>query len=173
MEVNQMTTDVTNIDALMSDLGSLSSWDIAQVSFGFDKKRLKPHEDLESYTVYHYRTPKELEVKEGDFVVVMSSSGLGIGYVVGVLENKFENASKANEATAWVITPVDLSTHQLRVEAEEKKEYIKTQLEEERRKYEDIAVYKMMAKDNPKAKALLDSLAKLQGTVLGEGTDES
>jgi len=153
------------MDKLMADLGAMSSWNIAKCHFGFHKKSLKVYDDPENYTHYHYRLPKDIKVEEGDYVVVMSTSGLGVAIVAEILPNNFENAEKANLSTSWILSCVDLSSHQLRIEAEEKKQYIKTQLEEERRKYEDVQVYRMMAKDNPKVAKMLESLAAIGGEI--------
>jgi len=100
-------------------------------------------------------------IKEGDFVVVNSRNGLGIGIVVQVIEDTFENAEIVNKATNYVVDKFSVDSIRAVKEAEERRKYLKLKLEEKKAKMEDYIIYKAIANEDAEAAKMLEELKAL------------
>jgi len=149
-------TDVTKV---VDELGILASWDVAACTFEYCSNLDVPTDS--KCKIYNYRAPKELKIEKGDFVVVLSSTGLGVVYVTKVWENNFTNAAKVNKSTSWILAKVDITAHKLRLEVEQKREFTKSQLDERKKVFEDTQNYRLMAENDPESAKLLEELNKI------------
>ena len=102
---------------------------------------------------YAYKT--DLDLKQGDLVVVKVKFEFKLVEVTKVEE-------KVNpKATAWIVDKVNLESFEQRQKEEERKKEIKEQLNEAKKKMDELLVYKMLADTDPEMKKLLDELKSL------------
>lgn len=101
----------------------------------------------------------EPDVKVGDLCVIKSGHhGLGLAKVVEVIDrNDFE------VSTREVVAKVDTSFYDDRVVNRAKAAEIMDKMKERAKKLQDIALYQMLAKDDPEMMALLESYQALPG----------
>jgi len=115
-------------------------------------------------TSYYFKTSiKNLEV--GDLVVVESSEGLGLARVIATpIARSLDTVviKQFNLAKAWVVNKVDMTIHNQRREATERKKFIMEQLAERKEAMEEVAIYKMLAQSDPDAAKLLEELDGLK-----------
>jgi putative ribosome biogenesis GTPase RsgA len=124
------------------------------VSFEVSESRRLRQEDSKRYA---FKTDfKDLNV--GDCVVVETSRG----FAVGVVCEELFSSTDVERATAWVVSKVDLESHNKRLELEAEKNKVLEKLEERKKSLERVAVYQMLAEKDPEMKALLDSLNELE-----------
>jgi hypothetical protein len=113
---------------------------------------------------YAYLT--DLEFKTGDFAVVDTKSADSFGYhivritqVQGLLENQRLSGDK------WIVQKVDVADYLLRMEKQKIAQEIRNKLKERREAMEEVAIYKMLAKDDPEINKLLHELANFDDTA--------
>lgn len=94
------------------------------------------------------------EVMSGDLVVVDTANGYQVVKVLG-----FQDLNKL--ATKWVVSKVDLESHQIRLEKEKKVELLKQKMEKRRKQIEEIQIYRMMAQEDTEMAKLLKELEVL------------
>lgn len=115
-----------------------------------------------SEKVYYYRCEFD-SIKPSNMVVVYSNNKqLGIGTVLAVYDDTFENAGIANRATAYVVSIIDISAIVAREEAKARREYLTKKLEEKRAAMEDLLIYKALAAEDAEAAAMLTELKQLE-----------
>lgn len=110
---------------------------------------------------YVFKCDKDIDLIRGDLAVVESSRGYGLVEVLGVYEDIIENADLAKLATAWVVSKVDMTRHEVKKEASKRVEYIKSKLEEKKKSMEAFNMYAMLAQFDPEAAQLVDELKTL------------
>lgn len=96
---------------------------------------------------YNFVTDIE-NLEKGDKVVVDTVNGLGIAEFVSYDDLGFGN-SGAKTPTRWVIQKVDLDAYTKRIEALERVRKLKTLMEAERKKAQELEIYEILAKQNP------------------------
>ncbi|MBZ9622947.1 hypothetical protein G9F71_008775 [Clostridium sp. FP2] len=96
---------------------------------------------------YHFMT--DLDLETGDMVVCDTA----VGVTVAIVTRLEEEVSSL--ATKWIIGKVDMAAHTKRMELEAKKKDIKAKMEKRRKKLEDIAVFSILAKEDPDMAELL------------------
>lgn len=102
---------------------------------------------------YDFKYDKD-DLKVGDVVVVDTSRGLQVAKVTTI--TKLAAGETYSKATKWVIQKIDLTEHNARLERERKAAELKKQLEARRKQLEDIAIYEVLAKEDPKMAELLE-----------------
>jgi len=100
-------------------------------------------------TSKHYHFITDLDLHEGDTVVCDTAVGITVAAVIRIEEEV------SSLATKWIIDKVDIDTHKRRMELEAKKKDIKAKMEKRRKKLEDIAVFAILAKEDPDMAELL------------------
>ena len=103
---------------------------------------------------YNYLTDIK-DLKEGDLVVVHARNDFALGYFV-----EYCDITETPE-TKWITDKVDTTKHFKRIENKKRVEEIKTKLEIERKKVEELQVYEILAERNPEMKSLLEELKGL------------
>lgn len=116
---------------------------------------------MDSTKTYNFKIDADIEVTEGDILVVEASNGLGLVCVKEFITNSIVNAKEVKKATAWVVDKVDMSRQKERKEATYKREYIIQQLEEKKKQMEAVEIYAFLAKIDPEAEKLLTELKSL------------
>lgn len=101
------------------------------------------------------------DLKEGDFVVVQSKNGLGIGLVTRLLDNTFENSGYANKATAYTVDKVDVTSLIAREEAKARRVWLERELKRKKAEMEDVLIFKVLADSDPEAAKMLEELKQL------------
>ena len=98
----------------------------------------------------------EPDLKVGDLVVIQSANhGLGLAKVVEVIDkNDFETSRE-------VVAKVDTYFYDERVAMRKKSSELKAKMQERAKQLQDIALYQMLAKDDPDMMALLDEYQAL------------
>lgn len=98
------------------------------------------------------------ELKVGDFCVVMiSNKGLHLAKVAEIIDDA--NIKTNNEVVAIVNT----DAYDERVEQRAKAEDLKAKMQERAKKLQDIALYQMLAKDDPDMAKLLEEYQAVTG----------
>ena len=101
----------------------------------------------------------EIEVKPGDFVVVNTKYGLALGRVS-------ETVPFANDtANQEVICKVDTTEFERKQEIKKKLLDLEVQMEEAYEKAEKLSLFKILAKDNPEFKKMLDEFEQLKNSL--------
>ena len=109
------------------------------------------------YVGQHYLYKTDLDLEEGDFVVVDApKSGLTVVKVVMVKE-----CCDTSKATKWIVDKVDVAAYQERKHREARKAELLTIMKAEAAKASDLLVYETLAKSSPEFKALLDEYKTL------------
>lgn len=120
--------------------------------------------DSEGPAMQTYFFKTDIKLKAGDLVVVDSTNGMDL---CRVQSNSLERSLDANiitafnKAKAWVVDKVDITSHEKRRLATERKKFIMSQLAERREAMEETAIYNLLAEKDPEAKKLLEELEKL------------
>lgn len=96
-----------------------------------------------------------IPLSEGDVVVVDTVHGLNIAKVVGVKKT-------SSKATNWVVQRVDLSEHQARIEAEQKKRELEKAMAVRAKEIEKMKRYKELAYADILMKELVDEYMALE-----------
>jgi predicted GTPase len=112
------------------------------------------HYNMKSYDFF---TDIE-DLKAGDTVVVDTQNGLQLAKVDMVYTEK-----TPGRATKWVVAKVDLSAHEARLEREKKAAELRKKLEARRKKLEEIAVYRMLAEQDPEMAEILKEYEEVVG----------
>jgi len=99
-------------------------------------------------------------LQQGDTLVVDTVNGLGIAKFEKYDELGFGHTGAA-KPTKWVICKVPLEEHNKRIQAAEKANLLKKMMEEQRKKTEEIAIYEILAKENPEMQKMLDEYKEL------------
>lgn len=129
----------------------------AVVSFDQDN-RGGNHSTSKTYT---YLT--DLELVEGDKVVVDTpGNGLSVVTVVGV---RGLTAGQRTAATKWIVAKVDLDHHKERLRKQEAAQEIRNKLHEKKQQFEELQIYRELAKSDPEIKKLLVELSDVDETV--------
>jgi hypothetical protein len=102
---------------------------------------------------YDFKYDKD-DLKVGDMVVVDTVNGLQVAKVSTII--KLAVGESYDKAKKWVVQKIDLAEHNARLEREQKIADLKKQLEARRKMLEDIAIYEMLAKEDPKMSELLN-----------------
>jgi len=113
---------------------------------------------------YYFKCDIDIEVTEGDLMVVESKRGLGIVGVIKCFTNCLENAEIVKKATAWIVCKIDYSRQKARKEATERRVYVIQQLEEKKQQMDAINMYALLAETDKDAAKLLEELKTLGGT---------
>jgi len=149
---------MSKISAAIKDKNFIGSYDtVVEVTYELDVKL-----DTKKY---FFKTTID-SLKPGDYVIVDAKTGLNIVEVVRVYRRSLysESINAFNRAKAWVVDKINMEEHNKRIEATQRKKFIVTQLKERREQMEEIAIYKMLAKQDKEAAALLDELQQLEGS---------
>ena len=102
---------------------------------------------------YAYKANFPVEVE--DFVVVAPRGDYTVVQVVRV-------SDKVNpKAAAWLVDKVHTENYEKLLKDEERKKEIREQLDEAKKKMDELLVYQMLADSNPAMKELLDELKNL------------
>lgn len=96
---------------------------------------------------YYFMT--DLDLETGDMVVCDTAVGVTVATIVRLEEEV------SPPATKWIIGKVDMAVHTKRMELEAKKKDLKARMEKRRKKLEDIAVFAILAKEDPDMAELL------------------
>ena len=96
------------------------------------------------------------DITVGDLCVIKSGHhGLGLAHIVEVIDsNSFETPRE-------VVARVDISDYNDRVEKRVRAAELKDKMKERAKKLQDIALYQMLAKDDPEMMALLEEYQAL------------
>lgn len=105
-----------------------------------------------SYTEYAFLCYDE--VKLGDTVVVDTKNGPALGQVSSV-------SGDNRKATKEVIAVVDMTAFEERRKKAEKIKALRQKMDEKIKKMQDLALYELMAKQDPELKDMLDELKSL------------
>lgn len=99
------------------------------------------------------------DIKVGDLCVIKSAHhGFGLAKITEVIDrNDFEVSSRE------VVTVVDMRDYDERIKNREKAAEIMGKMKERAKKLQDIALYQMLAKDDPEMMALLEEYQGLPG----------
>lgn len=100
-------------------------------------------------------------VKTGDLVVIEDHGKKLLAYVDGI-EDK-DGVSTPDHAEGEVVARVDMKPYEDRVQKRVKLREVKKKMEARAKKLQDIAVYKLLAKEDPEMAALLGELESLNG----------
>lgn len=144
--------------------------------FWFSVKSIKYEYEREEITMFKNYTTVEVafldnpnttypyacfdsEVKENDLVVVQTGHhGLAIVKVVSIPEGEHKREVQFNRE---VVCRVDTSKYEARVEARKKSAELKRAMEKRMREAQELALYEMLAKEDPTLKAMLDEYKSL------------
>lgn len=110
---------------------------------------------------YAYKTDIDLAVN--DYVVVKSG---GYYKVVQVTKVRGLTHYQENQATSWIVCKINTAAHEERLRKQEIAQEIKNKLRKRKEEMEEIMVYKMLAKEDPSIKALLQELGQADETYL-------
>jgi microcystin degradation protein MlrC len=102
---------------------------------------------------YSYLT--DLNLKEGDIVVVDTAYGLALAEVKEV------NAVDFHKATKWIVQKVDTETAKKRAEAEQKRRALVAQLKQRLKERDEMDLFADLAEKDESAKNLLEELKAL------------
>lgn len=105
---------------------------------------------------YSYLTDIE-NMKSGDLIVVHAKDEFVLAYF-----SRYDETVEEKETTKWVISKVDLSMHYARIAKKQKAKKLKEELKKEADRTQELQFYKILAKENPKIKELLDELEGLE-----------
>ena len=135
--------------------------------FGEQKSRGVGRHDRMSKP-YSYLT--DFEVKPDDKVVIPDAGNLRVAVV-----RKVYGLSRdaINKASTLVICLVDTDDYKERKARVDKAKELKTRLETIELDFESQEIYRLMAESNPRAKALMDELNKLEGNFIEAPKGES
>ena len=111
---------------------------------------------------YAFKMSIDTVVPDNAICVVESSNGYDLVRIVEVLDNNIDNAEVVSKATAWVVDVIDMTTHNARIDATKKREYIIQQLEEKKKALEAVSMYQLLADLDPEAKLLVEQLKTLK-----------
>ena len=104
---------------------------------------------------YSYKCHDD-SVEKGDQVVVDTPNGDSeVVEVVDVIDGVSKTATK------WIVCKVDRTEYAKRLAKEQRKREIKEILDDEKKKMDELLVYKMLAENNPAMEALLNELKEL------------
>lgn len=125
----------------------------------FGRKEEKKMEKHLVYAKYRngYNTAKEYvwlgleDFKAGDLIVVDSSNGWGVVEVT-----RTEPYVDGNKANKYVIGKVDNAVYEKYIKAEQAAAALKKKLEARAKKLQNLALWEMLAKDDPEMQELVD-----------------
>ncbi len=107
---------------------------------------------------YYYFTDLDLAIR--DLVVVRT----GAEYkVVRVVATEGFTALERAKCAKWIVQKVDLLGYEKRLEKENLIQEMKAKLRERKEQMEELAIYRMLAKDDPTMGDMLNKLAELEG----------
>lgn len=118
---------------------------------------------------YHFMIPAEVSVKEGDCIVVSNSDGKMKICKVTVPsfteEQEKELLKKKGHESVYALNDamavVDFSAYLQYRKKQERKQEILNDLAEKKKKFDQYAIYEIMAKSNPVVAAMLEELKAL------------
>lgn len=105
-------------------------------------------------------------IKDGDTVVCDTRNGLTVGKVVCTLKGTSPQAEK------WIVDTVDLTSFEKRKQQAAKAAELLNAMEQRRKGLEQIAVYKMMAEQDPEMKKMYTEYAEIMGLTYDEAIAE-
>jgi hypothetical protein len=108
---------------------------------------------------YNFVTDIE-ELKKGDTLVADTINGLKIVNFVKYDDLGFGETG-VKTPSRWVIQKIDIEAHNKRQEAAAKIQKLKTMMEAERKKAQELEIYEILAKQNPAMAALLEEFKTL------------
>jgi hypothetical protein len=94
----------------------------------------------------HYSFKTDNDHQEYEKLVVESENGLGIVTVHRMAEYEHE----IKRATKWVVCKIDLTEHKARIERENKKQVLLSEMAQLHKKLEKETLYEMMAEKKPR-----------------------
>ena len=99
-----------------------------------------------------------------DYVVVKSANhGMGIARVVDMLCNSDITQLMLDHCNAGreIISKFDMSAYEERVEKRKKAKQLKADMNKKMKEMQELAMFEMMAKENPELKEMLDAYKEL------------
>jgi len=113
-----------------------------------------------SDTLYSFFADSEMNLKEGDTVVVDTRNGL---QVATVREIDVIDQASVGVASKWVVDKVDLSAHEARIERQKRMKSVLAKLRARRKDFEEMALSEVLADKDNEVAELLKGLKELQG----------
>lgn len=114
---------------------------------------------LDNATVSHHHYANfDTSLKEGDLCVVKSAHhGLGLAKVVAIIDVD----PRDNRVTREIVAKVDTDMYDFRVKARKDAAELKAKMQERAKQLQDIALYQMLAKDDPEMQNMLEQYQNL------------
>lgn len=114
---------------------------------------------LDNATVSHHHYANfDTSLKEGDLCVVKSAHhGLGLAKVVAIIDVD----PRDNRVTREIVAKVDTDMYDFRVKARKDAAELKAKMQERAKQLQDIALYQMLAKDDPEMQSMLEQYQNL------------
>lgn len=136
-------------------------YNIVQVSF--KQRPTASFGYTNSENLYNYKC-SIADVIPGDMVVIRNPDGeLQVVRVIRVLENNMNNAQEVNKAKKFIVDKIDLAMDKIRHHNAQRVKYIKLQLAERKKAYEEFTIYELLAKDDEDTRELLAEYKALTG----------
>lgn len=113
---------------------------------------------------YTYLVDKTLNLKIEDLVIVEDSLGnKPFGYTLAkVVQVEGLQPYQTAKATKWIVDKLDTEAYEKRKEKQRKAQEIRNELRVLKDQAEEIAIYQVLAKGNPKIQKLLGELGELE-----------
>ena len=105
---------------------------------------------------YSYHT-MELNLKRGDYVVVQTKYGIGIG----VFEKYTSSKENISRATSWVVEKVDLDEFEKKLATYEKKQALIEQMRQVYESSAELEIFKQLSQSSPIMKDLYEQFINL------------
>ena len=129
----------------------------------FHVAKIKFIEGTNTSREYHYAL-YDTNIVGGDYVVVKSANhGMGIAQVMEVIPECYVTQAMldyCNEGRE-VISVFDMSAYEERVEKRKKAKQLKADMNKKMKEMQELAMFEMMAKENPELKKMLDVYKEL------------
>lgn len=157
---------------MSKNVNYVGEFNVVQVVYGF-KNVLDTSDDVREFEkFYNFKIDKTLQPEKGSKVLVEAANGYDIATVVKVFTNSIKHAKEINKANAWVVTLIDTSSHDKRIENTEELKYIKETLDRGLEQIEQVQKYQLLAKLNPDMAKAITRMGELTGSSVIDVTAE-
>jgi hypothetical protein len=129
----------------------------------FHVAKIRFIEETNTSREYHYAL-YDTNIVGGDYVVVKSANhGMGIAQVVDIIPECYVTQAMldyCNEGRE-IISAFDMTAYEDRVEKRKKAKQLKADMNKKMKEMQELAMFEMMAKENPELKEMLDAYKEL------------
>lgn len=159
-----LTYKKRNIQKVTSDFELKNNEGDSNMLMGnYEIAKIKFIEGTNTNTEYHYALYDESFII-GDHVVVKSANhGLGLAVITDIIHDSCVTQAMrdyCNEGRE-IVSKFDISAYELRVEKRKAAKQLKADMNKKMKEMQELAMFEMMAKENPELKEMLDAYKEL------------